>query len=454
MVKEKEYAIHRLWTFLDELESLKGSEFPYPHPLEGLERIENHFREHLLKWLITADSATNKELIQQHCSEALENIYAHLPTLGFILRSTNVRNAFEFFGPLLELTKKLVPPFPGPPTQKPDTEDAKYSQQKIQLLLSSEWGYSPFNRLKVPELPNFVFIGMPATESSNPFIIPLAGHEIGHSVWNRSEDLLIQFRKKSLPRLAKIILDKWPPPLKDFESKIKPKIAANSNPLDDPEIYQLVDLVYRKYFFFHAAETFCDFLGLRIFGKSYLYAFAFWISPNFRAERPLIYPPMLTRVQNLLRAAKRYGVTPPKNFLQMFNEFSSPLVNQETNYCIEISDIALKETVGDLIKMVDNLAKQKEIPSASEKEAKRIYTRFLQISPAEKCHCMADILNAAWKAFEKERLWQQYIKLEKEPNPERKRRQKVYKILKDLVLKNIEVFEVERVQMHKEKADA
>src|SRR4051812_25114337 len=33
------------------------------------------------------------------------------------------------------------------------------------------------------ELPNFVLIGLPASESDNPLIIPLAGHELGHSVW-------------------------------------------------------------------------------------------------------------------------------------------------------------------------------------------------------------------------------------------------------------------------------
>jgi len=42
--------------------------------------------------------------------------------------------------------------------------------------------------LPTAELPKFVLIGVPAFESSNPLLISLAGHELGHNVWNQ-EDL-------------------------------------------------------------------------------------------------------------------------------------------------------------------------------------------------------------------------------------------------------------------------
>ena len=39
------------------------------------------------------------EPVNAYCGEALLGLFSYLPLLGFILRSTNVRNAFEVYGP-------------------------------------------------------------------------------------------------------------------------------------------------------------------------------------------------------------------------------------------------------------------------------------------------------------------------------------------------------------------
>ena len=54
--------------------------------------------------------------------------------------------------------------------------------------------------------------------------------------------------------------------------------------------------------------------------------------------------------------------------------------------------------------------------------------------PAEKCKCLADILNAAWLAYRDLAFW--------EHNPQIAERKDT--ILKELVLKNIELFEIEQ----------
>jgi hypothetical protein len=52
------------------------------------------------------------------------------------------------------------------------------------VVISSEWDFSPLTySLNVSVLPNFLLIGMPVPESGNALILPLAGHELGHSVW-------------------------------------------------------------------------------------------------------------------------------------------------------------------------------------------------------------------------------------------------------------------------------
>ena len=53
-----------------------------------------------------------------------------------------------------------------------------------------------------------------------------------------------------------------------------------------------------------AEETFCDFLGIRIFAESYFYAYSYLISPGTTYERSLEYPKGLTRIENMIFAAR------------------------------------------------------------------------------------------------------------------------------------------------------
>ena len=126
-------------------------------------------------------------------STSLHDLAQYTPILGFILRSTNIRNAFEARGPLVRLAQKLL-------------------SKNTKLIVSSEWQYSPFVHPPIQDLKNFVLIGLPAPESSNPLIIPLAGHELGHAVLrtgtvNLHQSLKISDRiKKEIPNIsAKII---------------------------------------------------------------------------------------------------------------------------------------------------------------------------------------------------------------------------------------------------------
>src|SRR3546814_8743121 len=57
------------------------------------------------------------------------------------------------------------------------------------LIMSSEWKFVPFTYpMTLDWLPGFALVGGPAPESDNVLIVPLAGHEIGHSAW-RSKQL-------------------------------------------------------------------------------------------------------------------------------------------------------------------------------------------------------------------------------------------------------------------------
>src|SRR5665213_2647660 len=94
-----EYSRARLRAFLKEVDRVKDSDFPHVHPREALIEIEKQFRSRLQK-LDSLTAAHDRKVIEASCSEATFQLLVYLPLLGFILRSTNVRNSFEVYGPL------------------------------------------------------------------------------------------------------------------------------------------------------------------------------------------------------------------------------------------------------------------------------------------------------------------------------------------------------------------
>lgn len=120
----KQYALQRIQSALNEIERLKDSDFPHNHPKEALGVIEQTLRARFT----SLDSLSDKnqpDVVLASCSDALVELFVLHPRLGFILRSTNVRNSFEIYRPVLTLAKALLGPH-------------------IKLILSSEWEYSPF----------------------------------------------------------------------------------------------------------------------------------------------------------------------------------------------------------------------------------------------------------------------------------------------------------------------
>ena len=75
------------------------------------------------------------------------------------------------------------------------------------------------------------------------------------------------------------------------------------------------------------------------------------------------------------------------------------------------------------------------IPASDPAQVDRIYVRFKLVVPAEKCLCLADILNAAWKAFRDTTFWQGDPQIGDKKD----------EVLKELVLKNIELFEIQEI---------
>jgi hypothetical protein len=415
-----EYLRHaqaRLRAFVDQTTQLLTCEFPYVHSRTAIQHLRRFFQDELTT-VEGFDAASDPNMVKQKCILALNNCFVYLPVLGFLLRSTNVRNAFEGFWPLLRLAQEVLEP-----GKKPEDCHTK-------LVLSSEWDYSPLVYPSIPRLQDFVLIGLPAPESENPLMFSLAGHELGHTLW-LSKELEKKLRPQIWMFIVKHIETEW-----DKFQQVFPGLATDKCDLTTDmfaiQAWQPAVLwVLRQ-----AEETFCDFVGLRVFGNAYLSAFAYLLAPNPGGARSEFYPTLRTRVAHLLSAAGEYGVPCSSSYKDLFDDDDAqPTFVPADEFRLRQSDMALSQVVDRLTQEARLLIDATKIVLPSPNETKRIAADLRRFAPAENSASLADILNAAWTLYEDQTLWASIKDFDKKRKEE---------ILRELVLKNIELFEIER----------
>lgn len=408
------YALQRIRNCIVELDSIAQSEFPYNDSREAIGLLKTLF-ENQLNQLQQFNEKSDIHVIRQSCILSLDIIVNYLPLLGFILRSTNVRNGFEVCRPLLRLSKTLLEAnakAPGP----------------THLILSSEWDYSPFTYFEVPALPGFVLIGFPSTESANPLIVPLAGHEIGHSLW-----VVSKLSQKYQPLLRDKLVNILTKSLDKYNSIFRGKPAKPDTITTDMFILQSWAPA-QFWALKQTEETFCDFIGIRMFGTSYLYSFAYLIAPTWGGARPYRYPSQLTRVANMKAAATEYKVTIPPDYDSHFEDLSSPRGMDTDLFLLDIADQALASVIHDIIDDARSAINKAKIPLPSDEEQRKILSRFNKVVPPEEADSLTNILNAAWIAAEDETFWKGNPAIGDNSDT----------ILRDLVLKAVEILDIKQ----------
>ncbi len=410
-----EYAKKRLAAFLAEVERLAEAEFPYSHSKDALQQIRGLFLRKLSR-LEQFHQQSDPGVVKHECTLALSALFNYVPLAGFVLRSTNVRNAFEVFAPLLRLAQDIL-----------ETNVPK-DQRKTRLVLSSEWDYSPFVYPVIPDLTGFVLIGLPAPESSNPLLIPLAGHELGHSLWavlSLGTSIIPDARRE----IVSVIQRRW-----DKYKEVLPHVDINQDTLGSDmfaiESWQPAE----RWVLAQAEESFCDFVGVRIFGSSFLHAFAYLLSPNIGARIPS-YPGMLERVANLHNAASQFGIKVPSGYADIYEGDALVGFTRSDEFLVSVADEVLKKLVPRLLSEADTKIRDSGIELPSQDEVTRINLRFKRVVPAEGCKRLSDILNAGWQAWSDPDLWKDMPEVNEDKD----------EILKELVLKNIELFEIEQM---------
>lgn len=250
-------AVQKLSNFLGVLSSSASRDFLQPGVVELIRRIREEAtaqRDALLK-------AANETL--PPLRDALEtartvddNIASYLEILGVLQNSSEAENPFEAYQPIATIVSKLT----DSPAQ--------------QLILSYGWNYIPnAKQSQLKWMEGFTFIGLPASEVQNPLILPLAGHEIGHSVWER---------RKSTD------------PLKSLLQELTP-CEKVEDPDHDDENNVCAMCLGKSYL----EEIFCDFIAFFIFGGSYLRALNYWLRTQQMHTRDYRYPGWKKRLQLL-----------------------------------------------------------------------------------------------------------------------------------------------------------
>ncbi|MCK4389111.1 MAG: hypothetical protein KAV83_02585 [Desulfobacterales bacterium] len=101
------YARNRITAALEEIGRLMQAEFPAQHPKDAMNTLRDKFEEQCSA-LERIGEKVPPEIAKTQCEASLERLFVYVPILGFILRSTNVRNGFEAYGPLLYLAECLM----------------------------------------------------------------------------------------------------------------------------------------------------------------------------------------------------------------------------------------------------------------------------------------------------------------------------------------------------------
>jgi hypothetical protein len=135
-------------------------------------------------------------------------------------------------------------------------------------------------------------------------------------------------------------------------------------------------------------------------------------------------------------AAAGFGISHSSSFQTLFENDALPALSDADAYRLKIADQALTQVVPDLLKEANARVAKAGVVSSTDAEVAKVVKRIRQVVPAEGCRTMADILNGAWIASEDPDLWKQFPAV----------RTKKLSALKELVLKNLEIFEIEQIQ--------
>ena len=271
-------------------------------------------------------------------------------------------------------------------------------------------------------LPGFALVGAPAPESGNVLLVPLAGHEIGHSAWRR-HGIHLLIRDDLIDAVAKTLEAKPTErelALKELETKGS-ALSRLQNIVLQSGLKQL-------------EEIFCDLFGLYVFGHSFIYAYEYFLAPGGE-PRGAFYPSSRDRVRYLLDGAAILGLDIAPELFESWIE-SAPLVATD-QAILAIADAAVAEIYPKLRDLTFALLPSLGVPMPQTTNVDRVLSALRQHVPDGEGASLPEIVTAGWLHL-RERGG---MSLDDEASE--------YQMLNELMLKSVEVSEFKlRVDDH------
>lgn len=406
---DRDLCLQKLDSAVAVVRRLIDGDHPHRDSHEALEQILSVYSSERRR-LTGLDETAQSDTVLEVCRRINIKLARLTIFLGLLLRSTNVRNAFESYFPIRILATQLFTP-------------------RARIVVGSEWHFAPYTYpLTLDELQEFIFIGIPASECDNPLILPLAGHELGHVVWRRKG------AKTAFDSVIReCVLDLYRKNWNEFSNLFKPQFSPEK--LESELFGQLIwgesNVLAQK----QLEEIFCDFLGLYIFGRSYLHSFRYLLAPSLGQLRSPSYPPISRRANYLIYQARQYGIEHAADFAEIFSS-GEPQLWPDKAFIVKMADSATEQLFTKLSELVEDFRGNAEMFSAGAAMESQAATCLKQLVPPTSVASIPAIVNAAWDIRLDLDSWNI---LEDVPAPDR--RSEKIRVLRDLVLKSFEVYE-------------
>ena len=345
-----------------QLDRLRRQDFVYPDGRAALDQIERKLQKQRTA-LERLRPDTSADQVASTYANVRSLLGGTVPMLGFILRSTNVRNAFEAYDPLRRLCRQL------------------FANDQVKLILSSDWDFSPvtlpMEHKKQKQFPGLIFIGLPATEGDNALLMPLAGHEIAHSLW----------QVLNVPRAIQ------KDALKYVREALKKRGLTDEQ--IDADIGEAQNLALRQ-----CEEVFCDLFAVRLFGNAAMAAFGYFFVPGYE-KRSRIYPKLGARFDYIARAYRVYFRSTPSITLDDIRPANLPDGSEPDSPILAAADFATSKLISALIERVGRIATKAGIRPPNPRNVSTIIACFENGCPADGDFALPEIMEAAWVFYEK-----------------------------------------------------
>lgn len=410
---DKSFCVQKIDSAIGLVDRLLDGEHPHDDSKLALQQLRAVYERDKQLLLSQDDSIANDTLLE-FCRRANVNLVRLKVFVGFLLRSTNIRNAFEFYFPIRLLASELI-------------------GKKAPVVLGSEWNFSPYTYpAALDELPDFIFIGIPASECQNPLILPLAGHELGHVIWRRKGG-----QKKFDPKIRITVLDLYRANWDEFKKYFG--ATADINQIDSDLFLQRIWAKSFELARSQLEELFCDSVGVYVFGQSFLHSFRYLLAPSLGQFRSVAYPRIRSRAKYMHAYAISLGMNAIAGFEESFSD-SDQTFSQSDAFMLKMADEAVDKLHTDLPNLVEKYhgVAEKFTTGRGEEEGARVCLRAL--IPPSTVRSVAAIVNAAWDIRLTIDEWGILTNVE---NADQRRIEK-QRILTDLVLKTFEVYEFQK----------